>query len=197
MKQSGSEAHTPVRIGGSDQKFQRVAEILVLEIEPLEPLGMTGQIFPALLRQHKVVSSMGATSCELFATLGEAFQSVLPNGREHQETRLCARILYLLRQTLVHHRSHTIKHVQAEVAFRVADGFHSFKRTTSNEHRQSSKQALLRWIQQAVTPIHGAPKSLLPQWQIACASCQQIQRRFQAQPQSRGGEQLDSRCGKL
>src|SRR5580704_14548668 len=133
MKQSGSEAHTPVCIGGSDQKFQRVAKVLVLEVETIEPLGMSTEFSAAFLPEHDVIGGMGTASGKLFAAFYEALQSVLPDHGQHEEA-VGGGASQLLDQALIHHRSHAIEHITAKVALRIAYCFDSFQRATAGKY---------------------------------------------------------------
>ena len=79
MKQSGSEAHTPICITGSDQEFQRFTKILMLEVEMLKPLGMSAQFSAALLGKNNVIGGMGPARCRLLAACGELLEMERPS----------------------------------------------------------------------------------------------------------------------
>src|SRR5579862_1177459 len=133
MKQSSSEARTPVCIGGSDQKFQCVAKVLVLEVETIEPLGMSAEFSAPFLPEHNVIGGMGAASGKLFAAFYETLQGVLPDHEQHEEA-VGGGASQLLDQALIHHRGHAIEHINAKVAFRIAHCFDSFQRATAGKY---------------------------------------------------------------
>ena len=97
----------------------------MLNFKAVEPLGMIDYLLRTFFSQHEVIRSMGPASSSLVGALSEAFESVFPDGREHEEACFRIELLDLLRQTLVHHGSHAIEHIDSQVALCIANSFHA------------------------------------------------------------------------
>src|SRR5208282_3165909 len=169
-KQGGADAKAPVGIPSFDQIIERQAEVVVLDLKTVEPFGVSGHVLGTFFGKHKVISGMGSASRRFIVALREAFESVLPDGGEHKEARFLIDLLHLLRQALVHQRSHAVEYVQAQIGLDVAHGFHAFQRAATCKHGKPPKERLFSAVEEAVTPVHGVAKGLLPRWQIAGAA---------------------------
>ena len=99
-KQGGAKAEAPVGIPGFDKIIERHAEVIVLDFKTVEPFGVSNNILGAFFGKHQVISGMGAASCRFIIAFGQAFESVFPDGGEHQESRFRIGLLHLLRQLL-------------------------------------------------------------------------------------------------
>ncbi len=80
-----------------------------------------------------------------------------------------------------------------KIASRIADGLHRFQRATAEEHRKPAEESLLGRVEESVTPVDGAAKSLLTGRQVAGAAGQQVEAAFQARQHGGRREQLDAR----
>ena len=129
-KQGGAEAEAPLHVPGFDQIIERQAEVVVLNLKSVEPFGVSDHVLGAFLGKHEVVSSMGAASRRFIVALGQAFECILADGGEHEESRFRIDLFHLLRQALVHHGSHAVEYVEAQVALGIAHGFHAFQRSS-------------------------------------------------------------------
>ena len=148
----------------------------MLDLKTAEPFGMSYHVFGAFFGEREVISGMGSASRRFVIALDEAFERVLADCRKHEETSLSVGLLYLLRQALVHHRSHAIEYVKAQIALCIANRFRAFQSAASGKHGKPAEESLFRGIEQAVTPFHGAAQCLLPGREIAGAAGQQAQR---------------------
>ena len=169
----------------------------MLDLKTVEPFGVSGYVLGTFFGKHEVISGMGPASRRFIVALSEAFKSVLPDGGEHKEARFFIDLLHLLHQALVHHGSHAVEHVEAQIAFGIAHGFHAFQRAAAGKYGKPAKESLFSAIEEAVTPVHGVAKRLLPSWQIAGAAGQQVQAAFEACQHGGRRKQLDARRGKF
>ena len=136
---------------------------------------------------------MGSACRQFIVAFDEAFECILADGGEHKESRFRIDLFHLLRQAFVHHGSHAVEYVEAQIALGIAHGFNAFQRAASGKHGKPPEESLFSGIEQAVTPVHGTAKSLLPGGQIAGTSGQQVQTAFEAGQHGGRRKQLDAR----
>ena len=136
---------------------------------------------------------MGSAYRQFIVAFDEAFECILADGGEHKESRFRIDLFHLLRQAFVHHGSHAVEYVEAQIALGIAHGFNAFQRAASGKHGKPPEESLFSGIEQAVTPVHGTEKSLLPGGQIAGTSGQQVQTAFEACQHGGRRKQLDAR----
>src|SRR5271165_3347054 len=194
-EQGGTKTKAPVGIPCLDQIIERDAEVVVLNFKTVEPFGVGGYVLGTFFGKHEVISSMGSTGRRFIVALDEAFESVLPEGREHAEPGFGIRLLHLLCQALVDHRSHAVEYVEAQIALGVAHGFHGFQRASTDKYGEPPEQGLLCGIEEPVTPVDGSAKSLLPAWQIASTASQQVQAAFETSQHGCRRKQFDAGSG--
>ena len=85
----------------------------MLDFKPVEPFRVIDHIFGAFFGEHQIIRRMGTASGGFVIAFGQSFESVLSNRREHYESSFGIDLLHLLRQALVHHRSHAVQYVEA------------------------------------------------------------------------------------
>ena len=169
----------------------------MLNLKAVEPLGMSDDVLGTFLGQYEVVSGVGAASRSLIIAFSQAFESILADGGEHEEARFFVDLFHLLHQTFIDHGSHAVEYVKAKIALGVAHGFRPFQSAAAGKDGKPAEESLLRRIEQAVTPVHGAAKSLLPGRQVAGTAGQQVQTAFEAGQHGGRRKQLDARCRQL
>ena len=70
-----------------DQRINRHAEVVVLDVKTVEPFGVSGCVLGTFFGKHEVISGMGTASRGFIVAPREPFESVLADGGEHTEAR--------------------------------------------------------------------------------------------------------------
>src|ERR1035438_1896617 len=212
LKQRAAQAKAPVRFPMLDQPIESRPEVVVLDLELVEPFRSVldrplcgilrsaespAPLRSVVLREDDAVGGMRSPRQGLLPARRQPLQTIFTNRFEHDEAGLSGGWLDLLQQALVHQRVDPLEQVEPEVAFRVADRLRCLERAPPDEDRKPSEELLLRRSEKIVAPIDRAPERLLTRRQVPRAPCQQLQTLLQARSHGGRGKQLDSGGGKL
>src|ERR1700733_6875888 len=184
-EQGGAEAEAPLGTPSLDQRMERHGEVVVLNLKTVEPLGMSHYVFRAFFSEYEVIGGMGSANRRFIVALDQAFEGILADGGEHDESSFRIHLLHLLRQALVHHGSHPVEYVKAQITLGIADSFRTFQGAAAAEYGKPPEKSLFSSVEQTVTPIHGAAQCLLTSRQIAGAAGQEAQTALE--PREQGG----------
>src|SRR5262249_40500902 len=110
LKQCRSQPQPPFCVAGLRKPFECGKEIVMLQLEGLNPVRMR-RIGPprcAVLRDHQAKGGMRTTDVRFLATGAQSLKPVLPNRVEHDKTRFPLHRFDLLNKALVDQRSHSL-----------------------------------------------------------------------------------------
>src|SRR5437763_9301404 len=103
----------------------------------------------------------------------EDLQRILPNRLKHPQTWLFPLLFGLLQQALLDERGHALESLPRMITRCFTDGLDCFEGAAVDKDRQSSKEALLFFIEQMVAPGNRIAQALLARWYIASPARQE------------------------
>ena len=182
------------RVGRRDRAVEDGADVVVLELQPIEPAPLVGpgQLGGSLRdERHVPVAMAGADEVGLPVGL-EPFRRVLPDRVQEPEAGLAAGGLLDLDQALVDECHQPVEDVAADLGRRTADRLGRREIAPGGEDRQPIEQPLPAVVEQVVAPGDRAAKRLLAFGQVARTGRQDIELVIEPDQDRVGAEQLDA-----
>jgi hypothetical protein len=158
-----SSVSPPLRFSCVERPLEGGLEVVVLVLEPVEPLDLVVRREMRLTSagQRKKVAGVAPPGPCLVAPGAKPLFGELPNGLEHAEPWLATWQVGPADQAVVDQGGQCIESVDTEVTTGVADSFDGVDVGAATEHRQPGEQSLLRLGQQSIAPVDGCPQGPL------------------------------------
>ncbi len=187
------------RIGGGHRPVEDGPDVVVLELEPVDPapLCRTRQLPRRPFHERHVPLAMAVADQVSLAVGLESFRGVFTDRVEQPEARLAVGCLLDLDQALVDERHQAVEDLHADLGRWPADRFGRGEVAATGEDRQPVEQSLAAIVEQVVAPGDRSAQRLLTLGQVACPGRQDVQLVIEPDEDRVGAEQLDPGGGQL